>query len=86
MFDVFIFANVEMPLTGIEMAFYMLQNARSQSNKTVLHAFVREFSKQFPTATQIFIWRKKIERKVVCAGEDNQDGQSDIRGDGRAFS
>ena len=51
--DVFIFTDIEMPFTGREKAFCVLDYARSQSNKTVQHAFVREFSKQSPTAMQI---------------------------------
>ena len=44
MFDVFIFTDIEMPLSGREIALCVLMYARSQSNKTLQHAFVREFS------------------------------------------
>ena len=49
-----------MPFTGREKAFCVLEYARSQSNKTVQHAVVREFSKQSPTAMQIWTWHKKF--------------------------
>ena len=60
MFNVFIFAEIETPFTGRENAFCVLEYARSQSNKTVQHAFVREFSKQSPTAMQIWTWHRKF--------------------------
>ena len=60
MFDIFIFTYIEMPVTGIEKAFCVLEYARSQSNKTVQHVFVREFSKQSPTAMQIRTWHTQI--------------------------
>ena len=60
MFDVFIFADIEMPFTGRKKAFCVLEYARSQSNKTVRHAFVREFSKQSPTVVQILTWHKEF--------------------------
>ena len=53
MFDVFICTDIEMPFNGREKVFCVLEYSRSQSNKTVQHAFVREFSKQSPTAMQI---------------------------------
>ena len=56
-----------MPLTGREKALCVLEYARSQSNKTVQHAFVRELSKQSPTAMQIWTWHKKFkERGCLC--------------------
>ena len=48
MFNVVIFTDTEMPFTGREKAFCVLEYARSQSNKTVQYAFVMEFSKQSP--------------------------------------
>ena len=63
MFDVFIPTDIEMPFTGREKAFCVLQYARSQSHKTVQHAFVREFSKQSPTAMQIWTWQKKFKEE-----------------------
>ena len=42
---------------------YALEHARSQSNKSVQHAFVREFSKQSPTVMQIWTWHKKFKEK-----------------------
>ena len=54
MSNVFISTDIEMPFTGREKAFYRLEYAWSQSNKTVQHAFVREFSKQLPKAMQIW--------------------------------
>ena len=41
----------------------MLENARSQSNKTVQQAFVREFSKQLPTAMQIWTWHNEFKEE-----------------------
>ena len=58
MFDVSIFADIEIPFTGIEKALCVLEYARSQSKKTVQHAFEREFSKQSPTTMQIWKWHK----------------------------
>ena len=63
MFNVFIFTDIEMPFIGSEKAFCVLVYARSQSNKTVQHAFVREFSKQSPAAMQIWTWHKKFKEE-----------------------
>ena len=46
--------DIEMPFTGREKALCMLEYARSQSNKTMQHAFMTEFSRQLPTAMQIW--------------------------------
>ena len=65
-----------MPFTVREKAFCVLEYVRSQSNKTVQHAFVTEFSKQSPTAMQIWTLHKKnSKRKVVCAREKDLDDQ-----------
>ena len=62
--DVFIFTDIEMPFTGGEKALCVLEHARSQSNKTVIeHAFVREISKQSPTAMQISSLYKQLKEK-----------------------
>ena len=62
MFDVSICTDIEMPITGIEKAFCVLE-----SNKTVWHVFVREFSKQLPTAMQIWTWHKNLkEEGCLC--------------------
>ena len=42
MLDVFIFTDIEMPITGRGKAFCVLEYARLQSNKIVQHALVRE--------------------------------------------
>ena len=56
-----------MPFTGMEKVFCVLEYARSHSNKTVQHAFVRNFSKQSPTAMQILTWHKKFkEEGCLC--------------------
>ena len=60
MFDVFIFTDIEMPFTGREKAFCVLEYARSQSNKTVQHSFMKEFSKQSPKEMQIWTSPQKI--------------------------
>ena len=54
------FTDIEKPFTGRENVFCVLEYARSQLNMTVQHAFVREFSKQSPTAMQIWTWHKKF--------------------------
>ena len=36
------------------------------------HAFVREFSKQSPTAMQTWYGTKNSKRKLACAGEKNE--------------
>ena len=61
-----------MTFTGSEKVFCVLEYTRSQSNKTVQHAFVREFSKQSPTAMQTWYGTKHSKRKVVCAGEKKE--------------
>ena len=58
-FDVSSFTNIQMT-SEIEKAFCVLDYARSQSNKTVQHSFVREFSKQPPTAMTIRTWHNKF--------------------------
>ena len=53
--------------TGREKAFCVLEYAQSQSNKTVQHAFVMEFSRQSPTAIQIWTWHKQFkEEGCLC--------------------
>ena len=42
---------------------FSLDYARSQSNKTVQHAFMIEFSKHPPTAMQILTWHKKLKQE-----------------------
>ena len=67
MFNISIFTDIEMPFTGREKALCMLEYARSQSNKAVQHAFVREFPKQSSTAMQTWTWQKKIkEEGCLC--------------------
>ena len=76
MFNVFFFTYIEMPFTGKEKTSYVLEYARSQSNKTVQHAFVRKFSKQSTTAKCRYgHGRKNSKRKVVCAREKELDDQ-----------
>ena len=74
MFDVFIFTDIGMSFTRREKAFCVLEYARSQSNKTLQHAFVREFSKQPPTAMQIWTWPKKF-KEEGCLCWKNGSGQ-----------
>lgn len=62
MFVAFIFTGIEMPFTTKEKAFCVLEYARTQSNKTVQRAFVREFSKKSPTGIQIWTWHKKFKK------------------------
>ena len=67
MFGIFIFTDIEMPFTGREKTLCVMEYALSQSNKTVQHVFVREFSKQSPTAMQIWTWYKKFkEEGCLC--------------------
>ena len=63
-FDVFIFTDIKMKFTGRENVFCVLKYARSQSNRTVQHAFVRELSIQLPTAMQIWTWHINFKEKV----------------------
>ena len=63
MFNVFIFTDIEMPFTGREKVFCVMEYAPSHSNKTVQHAFVREFIKQLQTAMKIKIWHKKFKEE-----------------------
>ena len=83
MLDVFIFIDLEMLFTGREKAFCVLEYARSQSNKTVHYAFVREFSKQSPTAMQIWTWKKKFKEEGCFAAEKDLYDVN-IRRNGRA--
>ena len=67
MFDVVIFTDIEMTFTGREKVLCVMEYAQLQSNKTVQHAFVREFSKQSPTAMLIWTWHKKFkEEGCLC--------------------
>ena len=63
-----------MPFTGREKALCALEYARSQSNKTVQHACVREFSKQYPTAMQIWAWHRKF-KDEGCLGMRKGSGR-----------
>ena len=56
MFNVFILTDIEIPLTRRKKTLCVLEYARLQSNKTVQHAFVREFLKQSPAAMQPLTW------------------------------
>ena len=58
--------------------FCVLKYARSQSNKTVQHAFVTEFSIQSPTAMQIWTWHKKFTEEGGWAGERDLDDRIDV--------
>ena len=81
MFDAFLFTYIEMPFTGIEMASCVMEYARSQSNKTVQHAFLREFSKQSPAAMQIWTWRRKLkEEGCLCRRKGLDDQKHQKRG------
>ena len=64
-----------MLFTGRENVFGVLEYSRSQSNKTVQHAFVKVFSKQSSTAMQILTWYKKFKEEGCCAGEKDLEGQ-----------
>ena len=67
MYNVCIFTDIEMPFTGREKAFCVLEYARSQTYKTEQHAFVREFTKQSSTEIQIWAWHKKFrEEGCLC--------------------
>ena len=67
MFDVFIFSDIEMPFTGREKVFCVLEYAQSQSIMTVQHSVVMEFSKQSPKAMQIWTCHKKYyEEGCLC--------------------
>ena len=60
-----------MVFTSREKAFCVLEYARTNSNKTVQRAFVREFSKKSPTAMQIWTWQKKFKDKgCLCRAKD----------------
>ena len=50
-----------MVFTSKEKAFYVLEYAGTNSNKTMQHAFVRKVFKKSPTAKQIWSWKKKFE-------------------------
>ena len=75
MFNVFVFTGIKLRFAGREKAFCLLEHTRSQSTTTVQHTFVREFTKQSPTEMQIWTCKKNSERKVVCAGVKDLDGQ-----------
>ena len=74
MFDVLILTDIEIPFTGREKAFCVLEYARSQSNKSVQHAFVREFSKQSLSAMQVWTWHKKF-KEEGCLSRRKGSGQ-----------
>ena len=63
MFNVLISTDIEMPYTGGEKTFCVLEYTRSHSNKTVQYAFMRDFLKQLPTAMQIWTWHKKFKEE-----------------------
>ena len=65
MFSVFIFIDIKMSFTGTEKVFCVMEYARSQSNKAAHHALVRQFSKQSPTAMQIWTWYKNLKRRFL---------------------
>ena len=66
MFDVSIFTDIEIPFTGREKAFCVLEYTRSQSNMTVQHAFVREFSKQSHQQYRLEYGKKNTEEGYLC--------------------
>ena len=75
MFDIFIITDIEISFTGREKAFCVLEYARSQLNKTVQHALVREFSKQSPTAMQIWTWHKNFKEEGCLCRKKYLDDQ-----------
>ena len=54
------------------MSFCEFEYSRTQTNKLVQRAFVREFAKNAPTAMQILTWHKKF-KKEGCEGKIDQD-------------
>ena len=85
MSNVFIFTDIEIPFNGREKVFCMFEYAQLQSNKTVQHAFVRQFSKQSPTAMQIWTWHKKFSERLFVQEKRIWTTKS-FRRDGRACS
>ena len=61
-----------MVFTSREKAFFVLEYARTNLNKTVQRAFVRKFSKKAPTAKQIWSWKKKFEdQSCLCKAKES---------------
>ena len=67
----FFFYVVEIPFTGREKTFCVLDYARSQWNKTVQHAFVREYENSRQQQCRFGHDTKNSKWKVVCAGEND---------------
>ena len=68
----FSFSEIEISFTEKEKAFYVFDTAWTQSKKTVLHAFVGEFTKTAPIAMQIFTWYKKFkEEGCLCRAKES---------------
>ena len=59
--------HIEMSLTEREKSTCVLEHARSQSNKTVQHAFVRKFKNSCQQQCRFGHGTKNYKRKVVCA-------------------
>lgn len=57
---VFFFSGTEMTFTVKEKILCALEYARTQSNKTVHPASVREIAKNVSTAIQIWTWHKNV--------------------------
>ena len=83
-FETIFLSNVEMLFTGKENAFCVLEYARSQSNKTVQHVFMREFLKNVANSNADLDMAQKIQRGSLFV--QNKRTTKKIRRDGRACS
>ena len=86
MFDIFIYADIEMPLTGREKVFCVLEYARSQSNKTVQHASCKGVLKTVANSNADLEMAQKIQRGRFVVPEKRIWTSKNIRRDGRACS
>ena len=70
MFNV-LFSGIEIPLPEKEKSSCVLEYARTQSNKTMQQAFVREFAENAQNSIQIWIWYKKLKEKgCLCRAKE----------------
>ena len=78
-FDVFIYTDTELPFAGRENVFCVLENARSQLNKTVQHEFCEDVLEAVANSNadldmaqkiqrgRLFVQEKRIWTELTCA-------------------
>ena len=74
-----------MVFTSREKVFYVLEYARTNSNKIVQRAFVRKFSKSHQQQSRFGAGKRNLKTKAVCAERKDLDDQQQQKGRSNGF-